>query len=754
MQSDNRKAFEDELLGFGVDASVGQGELRALGDMYRALRRSWKLILLAGVFGAVAAYALSYTKEVRYTSVAQVMIETRTAQDTEFTPFISDLPTSLTALQSELEVLRSLDLVERVADKLDLYNDPEFFDPETEDVVATESVDDAEARQAAVELQRETTITNIAKRIEIAQVGEVSAVYAIRFTSADQRKASVLANALAEEYVNTTRLAKLRSLELSQTWLSQRVEQLQQKLSDLGVVLERHLLGAPYSPDEIETIKARNVAAERRQSQLDQQGRLLDDSISRVKGLLERDRPLLAALVITEPTPELTAAIAAQRAEQDGAEQALIDEVNRSLDRMAARRAELDLELQPLTAELDQTRAVLIEQARRDAEAKRIENDIAVSEAIYQDFMTQLSRRTEQSEYLDADARIIAMARPPILPSEPLRKLYAVGGLIGGLVLMMVFTVIQELLQRRMRNVREFEAGTGLPLLGVVPEAPPRHAPFITFLDKDGAIAPELMRFVRKLRWSILAELPGDRANTRMPASGIADEAASRRRGRGKAANLRGGFEGGSSGASGAYGGAPEPSHTVIAGASANRGDGQSSSMLALACSFADGGEKVLLIDCDFGQSPFAQMLSETDANLEYIRFDPRKAKQFIVETAYENLDVLPAPKAAVEATQKIGAAEWWRLFRHLSTQYDRILLDTPPLMSGIDTAVLQQVADVVLLFARWNSTTRGETRSMIKVLGDVGVTPLAVVATRIELDKVRSYGDDALFYLGKSMTA
>ncbi|HNP15481.1 MAG TPA: hypothetical protein PKI99_03355, partial [Terrimesophilobacter sp.] len=82
-------------------------------------------------------------------------------------------------------------------------------------------------------------------------------------------------------------------------------------------------------------------------------------------------------------------------------------------------RAELDVESLPLGAELERTRAVLLDRARRDAETKRIENDIAVSEAIYQDFMTQLSRRTEQREYLDADARVISLARPPFRPSEP-----------------------------------------------------------------------------------------------------------------------------------------------------------------------------------------------------------------------------------------------------------------------------------------------------------------------------------------------
>ena len=753
MQLDSRKALEDELLGAGIDASVAQGELRTLGNMYRALRRSWRWIAMFGLIGGAAGYAISFSQEVRYTSVAQVMIETRVAQDTQFTPFISDLPTSLTSLESELEVLRSLDLVESVVDRLQLQDDLEFFDPSDleEDPAALAAAE--ESPLAAIDLQRERTITNVAERRVIEQVGDISAVYAISFTSQSPNKAAVLANALAEEYVTTTRTAKLRLLELSQGWLTQRVTQLQDRLSDLGVQLEQHLLSAPYSLDEIETIKARNVAAERRLKQLEDQAVEIDVMIGRIRGLLEQDRPLLAAYMVDEPSSELVAAISDFRAEAEGAGERLTAELQREIERLSSPRADLSIEIQPLNTELAHTRSVLVEQARRDAVTKRFENDIAVSEAIYQDFMTQLSRRTEQAEYLDADARLIALARPPLLPSEPNRKLSAAGGLGAAMVLATLVVILRELFQRRMRNIHEFETGTNLPLIGVIPQVRTGRTPFATFLGEEGGIAPELMRFARKLRWSILAELPGDKPG-RLAAASMAEETSSRRKSRGKT-QTRGASESSSVGSSGGYGGtSPDQTHTVIAGASANRDDGQSSSMLALACSFADGGEKVLLIDCDFGHSPFAPLLSETDDSLEYIRFDPRKAKQFIVETDYEGLHVLPAPKAAVEATQRIGAAEWWRLFRHLSTQYDRILLDTPPLMSRIDTAVLHQVADAVLLFARWNSTTTGETRSMIKVLGDVGVTPIAVVATRIELDHVRSYGDDALFYLGKSMTA
>jgi uncharacterized protein involved in exopolysaccharide biosynthesis/Mrp family chromosome partitioning ATPase len=744
MARDHGKSFEDELVGLGIDPAAAQSELQLLADIGRALRRSWRAILFAAVSGGVLAYGGSYLREVRYTSFAQVMIETRVAPEGDFTPVVSNIPTSITSLESELEVLRSVDLVERVVDRFSLMADPEFFDPERD------LVDDQDGTLTSIDRQRELAIANVAERLTIEQVGNVSAVYAVSFTSAEPEKAARLANALAEEYVAATRAAKLRSLELAQGWLAARTRELQQDLSDLTVKLEQHLLSAPYSADEIETIKARSVAAERRLTQIRRERSQIALAISRVGMLNGQGQLLSAAEAIPSPSASLLQAVQLVQGGQSEEEAGLASAITADLERLGSRRASLEEEARTVEAELASTRTVLGQQARRDAESSRITNDIAVVEAIYRDFMTQLSRRTEQSEYLDADARIISMGRPPLDPSEPRRGLLAAGGFGGLALLLMLVLVLREVNQSRMRNIREFEAGTGLPLIGVVPEVKAENAPFATFLGDKGGIAPELMRFARKLRWSILAELPGDKSG-RLAGSGMAEEPSSRRKSRSKVQSRSGG-ESASSG-SASYGAAsPDQAHTVIAGASANRSDGQSSSMLALACSFADGGEKVLLIDCDFSHSPLAVMLNESDINLEYIRSDPRKAKQYIVETAYEGLHVLPAPKAADDATQRIGAAEWRRLFRHLSTQYDRILLDTPPLMSGIDTAVLHQVADAVLLFARWNSTTSGESRSMLKVLGDVGVTPLAVVATRIHLDRVRKFGDDALFFLGKSL--
>ncbi len=740
MKIDTRSALDDEVFGQGVDIGVAQRELRLLGNIGRALRRSFPWIVLGSLVGGGLGYALSYLSEVRYTSVAQVMIDTRESAETDFGPVVSGLPTSLTSLESELEVLRSVDLVERVVDRFELYNDAEFYSP-PDDEPPPELPD-------ALNLRRETTIANVAGRTAVEQAGNISAVYAIRFTSEDPAKAATLANALAEEYLATTRIAKLRSLELSQGWLAERTNELQVRLTELGVQLERHLLGAPYSPDEIETTKARSISAERRVKQVEAEIASLADLVGNMQAREAAGDLLGAAGLVREPSAALAEAQLAATNGVEGAETALAAALEREYERIAIRRERLQGEVAPLRAEAASTLAILVEQAERDAETRRIENDITVSEAIYQDFVSQLSRRTEQNEYLDADARVISTARPPLTASEPQRRLSAGLGLVLAALLLATGVIVREIFQRRMRNIVEFETGTGLPLVGVTPEMPAAQAPMKTFFD-TGAISPALMRFARKLRLSILADLPDDPANFAADGWSEAEWTGSRSTGGARAGLTR--VSGQRAGGTGA---GSTPPRMVIAGASCSPDDGQSSAILALGCAFADAGERVLLIDADFSGSRYAPLAAPEVSALDHILTDPRRAKGFVIESSWPRLSILPAPADAEQAAQQIGLAEWRRLLRHLSSQYDRILIDTAPLISKIDTAVLHQAADAVVLFARWNSTSSGEIRSILKVLGDVGVTPVSVVATRIRLDRVRRYGDDALFYLGRSMAA
>ena len=47
------------------------------------------------------------------------------------------------------------------------------------------------------------------------------------------------------------------------------------------------------------------------------------------------------------------------------------------------------------------------------------------------------------------------------------------------------------------------------------------------------------------------------------------------------------------------------------------------------------------------------------------------------------------------------------RLFSHLESQYDYLIVDTPPVLSGVDAALTADVVDGVVLVVRSGSTPR-----------------------------------------------
>lgn len=705
MNKESERFLDRELLAHSLDIDAGEPELRLVRNMGLALRRGLFWIILAAIFGGIVGFFASGLLEKRYTSVAQVMIDTRVSVATEFAPVVSGLPTSTTTLESELEVLKSPDLVERIVDRFDLMNDPEFSEPETGAEVAELS----EAELAVI--RHEKTIAAVAEQRSIEQIGTISAVYAISFTTTDPVKSASLANALAEEYLNTTTAAKLRSLELSQGWLAERTGELQQDLTDLSVQLEQHILAAPYSPDEVETIKAKSLTVERRLRDRTHALPRIETELGRASVLSSLGRPVLAAREISNPGAELTLAMAGYDAGDAASVVGLESALDDAIRSLTAERDRTRVEIVQLASELKSMRLILTEQAKHDAEMHRIENDITVSEAIYQDFVAQLSRRTQQERYLDADARVIAEARPALDPSEPQSKLMAaVAAILAALVAVLVL-VVSELRQTRMRTVHEIEEATGLRLIGVIPEAREDEVPAMLSRAGPNAFSPRLMRFARKLQASV-------RANTEAPIGSRRPESDK----------------------------SPVRRAAVVTGVSANPDDGLSTSMLMLAVAYAEAGEKVLLIDTDFWASPYRSDYPRLKHDAEAL-LDPAAKEHNIVQTDWAELSLLPAISCSDNEGAPISAETFAEVLAGLAGSYDRILVDTAPLMQRMDVASLCRAADSVLLFVRWNDTTRNAVTSTLKLLSDVGVHASAVVATRVDTTRVKVFGEDELYF-------
>ena len=76
------------------------------------------------IFSIITIQTLQSTP--MYTASATIMIEPRQKEVADIESVLSAMPSSATALATQAELIRSRSLGERVVDKLDLVNDPEF----------------------------------------------------------------------------------------------------------------------------------------------------------------------------------------------------------------------------------------------------------------------------------------------------------------------------------------------------------------------------------------------------------------------------------------------------------------------------------------------------------------------------------------------------------------------------------------------------------------------------------------------------
>jgi capsular exopolysaccharide synthesis family protein len=142
-----------------------------------------------------------------------------------------------------------------------------------------------------------------------------------------------------------------------------------------------------------------------------------------------------------------------------------------------------------------------------------------------------------------------------------------------------------------------------------------------------------------------------------------------------------------------------------------------------LAATFARGGAQVLLVDCDIhrprlhkvfhvSRAPGLMDLLRLDAgglNYETARRVARSQRAAAVrKTPVERLSVLPCGADAQSSPELLEPATLRGLLIQLKTEYDVIVLDTPPVLVSADAATLAASADGVIMVVRAGQTDRG----------------------------------------------
>lgn len=178
--------------------------------------------------------------------------------------------------------------------------------------------------------------------------------------------------------------------------------------------------------------------------------------------------------------------------------------------------------------------------------------------------------------------------------------------------------------------------------------------------------------------------------------------------------------------------------------------EGKSTLSIFLGIAMAESGQRTLLVDCDCRRPMLQNYLK---VRPEYKLMDVLRKQVFaedaIVETGVPQLELLSSSRLA-NPVEILGSERFQSVLESLRETYDVILLDTPPLGSFIESAILASKSDGVVLALQPGSTDIRAAQDVLEQLEKAKAHVLGVVLNGVELTGSDYYYSDYYYRGGK----
>ena len=720
---------------------IGSSQEIHLKDYLRViLKRKW----IIGTFTVIVltlAVLSSMNKEPYYRAAVRLSIQRQSANVLVFPnmalPFFDP-----DYYQTQYTILRSRPLAERVIRKLKLQESPEFkarpkarfdFDPKRPILWLAKNLNPARLfrRSSAAKgaIGSNTAINRgvdpglvnaIISRLDVSPMKDSKMVVDLSFTGRYPHIIAQIANAVAEEYINMSMEAKIESAQKMMKKLNEQLDTQKEKVEGSEISLQKF-----KERQNIVSLEEKQNIVVQRLSQLNS----LVTSAKTERIAIETRYRELSKLTdqpeMIESLPSILSNAMIQQLKTDyvalqrkyselskkygtkhpkmievGSQIALMKkkiglEVKKNVNSLMTEYKVAQSKETTLMEALEKQKKEALELNRKAIDYGILQRDAESNRQMYNILINKLKEVDLSSDLKSTNIRIIDPAQVPGNPIGPNKGFNILFAAFVGFGLGVVFAFFLEYIDTSMNTPEDIKR-IQVPYMGFIPTFHRNgYSELIVQEDPQSLISESY----RTLRTGIL-------------------------------------FSG------------SKPSPQFIQITSAGPQEGKTITTANVATVMAQSGSRVLIVDCDMRKPRIHEIFGLPNARgLSDLLVDGEEWASFIKNTKIPNLDLLSCGSIPANPSELLSSKRMQRLLTLLGDKYDRIIMDSPPVLAVTDSILLSRLVEGIILVVGAGASSKNGVSRAVELLKEVNSRIVGAVLNNLNVEKERYYYSRYYYY-------
>lgn len=315
----------------------------------------------------------------------------------------------------------------------------------------------------------------------------------------------------------------------------------------------------------------------------------------------------------------------------------------------------------------------------------------------YEGIYSEMKRKSDAAEYAGEKERVnlhyAALRISADKPVSPNRAKLVLASLALGLALALGIPFLIEYLDHTLTNLEQVESTFRMRGLGIVPQIDASAVGAAALISHDESRKDALIENFRVIRTNVIS-----------------------------------------------MGALTKEPHVIMV-TSAMPKEGKTVVSSNLAVSFAHTGARTLLMDTDLRRGRLHRLFGyRKDPGLSNVLLGEVSLEGACRPTGQENLSILSAGRHLETGTELLGSPKFRELMQTLREKYDRIVVDTPPVLGLSETSIMQSMVDGVLFVIWTGNTPARSAKAAVDMLTANGANFYGFVLNRLDLSATANY--------------